>query len=212
MLVTLIAVSAIHGVFITLPPSLWTSSMVLTAYKWSIPGSRPISFMTVMPASFALWERLWAFMHSHYSQPRLRVWYSRLVILQHGRRNIGCGNNMLLVSDSSLDHLGVVDIGDQTDNQVMLSDKVSNSLVAVDVAFDGLGTRELCRQSLCILQCTTGYSWTIRTRYLLDHGLKEIWHTNSELVLGSSKDILDSGSGNEARTEQKNVLTAKIKH
>ena len=65
---------------------------------------------------------------------------------------------MLLVSDSSLDHLSVVDIGDQTDNQVMLSDKVSNSLVAVDVTFDGLGTRELCRQSLCILQCTTGYS------------------------------------------------------
>ena len=27
--------------------------MVLMAYRWSMPGSRPISFMTVMPAALA---------------------------------------------------------------------------------------------------------------------------------------------------------------
>ena len=30
--------------------------MVLMAHRWSIPGSRPISFRTVMPASLAAWS------------------------------------------------------------------------------------------------------------------------------------------------------------
>ena len=50
---------------------------------------------------------------------------------------------MLLVLDSSFDNLGVVDVRDQTDNQIMLSDEVSNSLIAVDVALDSLSAGEL---------------------------------------------------------------------
>ena len=35
---------------LTFPPFACTSSIVLIAYRWSTPGSSPISFITTIPA------------------------------------------------------------------------------------------------------------------------------------------------------------------
>lgn len=110
----------------------------------------------------------WTQLFMRHTRPSAIVVNLRLVIFHHGGGDIGSGNHMLLVLDGSLDDLGVIDVRDQTDNQIMLSDEVSNSLVAVDVAFDSLGAREFGRQGLGILQSTAGYFGSISLGPLLE--------------------------------------------
>jgi hypothetical protein len=43
-----------------------------------------------------------------------------LVELQHSRRNVACGDDMLLLSDGRFDDGGVEGVGDQADDKVVL--------------------------------------------------------------------------------------------
>lgn len=61
------------------------------------------------------------------------------VQLSHGRRDVTCGNDMLLVADGGLDDSSVVCVGDQADGQVVLGDLLIESLGIRDVERDRVG-------------------------------------------------------------------------
>lgn len=59
--------------------------------------------------------------------------------LKHGRAGVRSGDDVLLVSDGRLDNMGVIDIGNQRDDEVVLSDFSVKGLFVIDVKRDGLG-------------------------------------------------------------------------
>ena len=59
-----------------------------------------------------------------------------LVKLEHGRGDIACSHDMLLVSNCRSDDSCVEGVWDQTDDKIMLSDRSVKSVVISDVQGD----------------------------------------------------------------------------
>lgn len=80
-----------------------------------------------------------------------------LVELHHGRRNIARGDDMLLLSDSRLDHSGVEGVGDQANDKVVFSDFGVQGLLIGNVERDGSGILDTGRKNFGGLQSPAGY-------------------------------------------------------
>lgn len=63
---------------------------------------------------------------------------------------------MLLVSDGRLNDGGVVGVGDQADDQVVLGDGSIESLFIVDVEGDGRGKVDALGELLCLFESSAG--------------------------------------------------------
>lgn len=72
-----------------------------------------------------------------------------LVKLLYGRGDVASSHNMLLLSDGSLDDSGVVGVGDQADDQVVLGELLVQGLVTGSIEGDGDGVLDAGRQNLC---------------------------------------------------------------
>lgn len=63
---------------------------------------------------------------------------------------------MLLVSDGRLDDGGVVGVGDQADDQVVLGNGSIEGLFVVDVEGDGRGKVDTLGELLCLFESSAG--------------------------------------------------------
>lgn len=106
------------------------------------------------------------------------------VQLHHGRRNIRCGDNMLLSLDGGLDDIGVVDVGDQRNGDIVLGDGGLEGFGVVYIEADGLGVGIAASELLCRLESSASDG-------------------NVNAGLG---EFFDARCGNEARAEKKGGL------
>lgn len=124
-----------------------------------MPGSRPISFMTVIPASLALKMIKDTLIYDY-------IWNNfllRLIIFHHCRRDIRSGHDVFFMLNSSLDHLGVIDVWNQTrlgyehlfltlyaqhdlpNSNIILSDQILDSFVIINITRDSDCTGKFSR-------------------------------------------------------------------
>ena len=87
-----------------------------------------------------------------------------LVKLQHGRRDVARGNDMLLLPDGTLDDGGVEGVGDKRDDQVVLGYLRVEGLVIIDIERDGMGVFNTLRELLGALKGPTGCRGVNRER------------------------------------------------
>lgn len=80
-----------------------------------------------------------------------------LVKLQHSRRHVASGDDILLVSDGRLDDGGVKSVRDQADDQIVLSDGSIEGLFVVDVERDGSGQLNALGELLGAFESSAGW-------------------------------------------------------
>lgn len=83
--------------------------------------------------------------------------FGSLIELPHGGADIAGGDDMGLALDSGLDHLCVVGVRNQGDNEIVVGDGLAESFFVVDVERDGIGVGEVGSQSLSTGQSAAGY-------------------------------------------------------
>lgn len=106
------------------------------------------------------------------------------VELQHGRRDVRCGDDVLFGLDGGLDDDGVEGVGDQRDGQVVGGDGGLKGGRVVDIEADGLGVGVAGRERLGGLERAAG---------------------DGDLDAGLGED-LDGGGGDEAGAEDEDRL------
>lgn len=80
-----------------------------------------------------------------------------LVKLHHGRGDVAGGDDILLISDGGLDDGGVVCVGDQANDQVVLGNGSIESLFVVDVEGDGSGKLDALGELLGTFESSAGW-------------------------------------------------------
>lgn len=152
-----------------LPPAWWTSSMVLTAHRWSTTPGQLSEHQRRYPTRIRHgWIIFFPLAVSTGGRPtqstgrRRRASHDIGVLLttgveadlvhdgdagllgsgvqlQHGRADVAGGDDMLLLADGRLDDLGVEGVRDQGDNEVVLGDGGVKGLRVVDIEGGRLG-------------------------------------------------------------------------
>jgi hypothetical protein len=89
-----------------------------------------------------------------HNDPRI---FGSLIKLPHRRAHIAGSDNMRLALDSGLDHLRVVGVRNQGDNEIVFGDGLVKSLFVVDVERDGGSVGEVGTEGLGTSQSTAGY-------------------------------------------------------
>jgi len=82
----------------------------------------------------------------------------RLVVSHHGGGDIGGGNDVGLGLDSRLDDLGVEGVGDQRDDNIVLSDGSIQSDLIVNIQRDGGGVGVASSKLLGDVETSSGYN------------------------------------------------------
>lgn len=100
------------------------------------------------------------------------------------RRDVTGGDDVLLVTDSGLDDLDVVDVRDQRDDNIVLRDSLVELGLVLDI--DGLGSSDSTGKGFGLLESTAG---------------------NSDLDAGLGGKDIDGRLGNEAGTKKQYFLS-----
>ena len=117
------------------------------------------------------------------------------VELAHRRANVASGDDVGLALDSGLDDIGVVGVGDERDDEVVLSDSLLKSGGVRDIEGNRGRVAKIANEILCGLQGTAGCRASDELRQSADTLGRR---TDCEMVRRIADDVLGSWAGDKS--------------